>query len=54
MSISQGSGEHPDGRKAMERLQADLVRQGADPKRAEQVARDTARRMDRKNYGREK
>lgn len=51
-NATNGCGEHPQGRIAMERLQKDLRDQGASPERAEKTARDTARRMDRKNYGR--
>ena len=45
-------GEHPNGRLAMERLEKRLVNEGVRPERAEQIARETARRMDRKDYGR--
>jgi len=50
----QTSGEHVHGREAMERLQKRLKDQGCEPSKAEEIARETARRMDRKNYGRPK
>lgn len=51
-TITQGTGEHPNGRRAMDDLQDRLVSSGYSPRRAEEIARDTARRMDRKNNGR--
>jgi hypothetical protein len=50
-NTTNGSGEHREGRRAMEELQRDLRNQGVDPRKAERIARDTARRMDRKGYG---
>ena len=41
------SGEHQNGRKAMDDLTRRLVEAGVKPDAAEQKARDTARRVDR-------
>lgn len=41
------SGEHPNGRKAMDDLQRRLVESGVNPKRAEDLARESARRVDK-------
>lgn len=42
------SGEHPNGRKAMDDLTKRLRDMGVPPKQAEQKARETALREDRK------
>ena len=47
-------GEHRNGREAKDLLEKRLRDQGCEPSKAEQIARETARRMDRKNYGRPK
>ncbi|MBU6364822.1 MAG: hypothetical protein KJT01_01295 [Gemmatimonadetes bacterium] len=41
------SGEHPNGRKAMDDLTRRLVESGVKPSAAEQKAREAARRVDR-------
>jgi len=41
------SGEHPNGRKAMDDLTRRLVESGVKPQTAEQKAREAARRVDR-------
>ncbi len=46
------SGEHPNGRRAMDDLVGRMVREGVKPADAERRARETALRMDRKNNGR--
>lgn len=48
---TQGSGEHPNGRRAMEDLKRRLVADGYKPADAEKKAREVARRVDR-NQGR--
>jgi hypothetical protein len=45
------SGEHPNGRLAMDRLTGHLVKHGVPPKKAEDISRKTALDMDRKGYG---
>lgn len=51
VSTSGTSGEHRNGREAMDRLTQRLVESGVSPATAEEKARETARRMDRKGYG---
>jgi hypothetical protein len=46
------TGEHPRARQAMDDLQRRMVSEGMSPAAAEKRARETARRMDRKNNGR--
>lgn len=46
-----GSGEHPNGRRAMDDVQRRLQSDGVPAKRAEQIARQTALREDRKRNG---
>jgi hypothetical protein len=50
-NTTNGTGEHQQGRRAMEELQRDLRNQGVNSRKAEEIARQTARRMDRKGYG---
>lgn len=45
---SVGGGEHQRGRAAMDDLKGRLVREGISPERAEQIARETALREDRR------
>ena len=45
-------GEHQNGRRAMEDLQRRLRDSGMPSRKAEETARETARRMDQKNNGR--
>ncbi len=47
-----GTGEHPNGRKAMDALIKRQIDHGVDPAKATERARKTAQEMDRKNYGR--
>jgi len=44
---TQGSGEHPNGRKAMDTMVRDLRQSGVSSRQAEKIARDTALRHDR-------
>jgi hypothetical protein len=45
------SGEHQNGRAAIERMADHLVKHGVPPKVAEEKARETALRMDKKGNG---
>lgn len=45
--MPQGYGEHPNGRAAMERVRKSLRDSGIDPRKADRIARETARRVDR-------
>lgn len=49
-----GTGEHPQGRVAMDRLTKQMIDAGASPEVAKERARKTAIAMDRKGYGKEK
>ena len=51
-ATTAGTGEHQNGRHAMDDLTKRMVREGVDPKVATERARQTALRMDRKNNGR--
>jgi hypothetical protein len=51
-SVTAGTGEHQNGRHAMDDLTRRMVSEGVDPKKAAERARQTALRMDRKNNGR--
>lgn len=50
-TYTPGHGEHPKAREAMDDLVKRARESGASPKRAEELARDTARREDRKRNG---
>ena len=47
-----GTGEHPNGRRAMESLIKRQVEHGVSPDAATKKAREIAQKMDRNNYGR--
>ena len=51
MSASLPDGEHQNGRRAMDDLVRRMRGEGMPAREAEEKARDTARRMDRKNNG---
>lgn len=46
-----GTGEHPQGRVAMDRLMKQMIDAGASPEVAREKAKKTAIAMDRKGYG---
>jgi hypothetical protein len=51
-NTTQGSGEHQNGRRAMEDLIRRQREMGIPAAKAEQTARESAKRMDRTNNGR--